>query len=119
MPYITPDIREDLDSGRNAPATPGSLNYVITKMVDDYVGTHGLSYATINDVIGVFECAKAEFYRRVNKELTARGRKVFDGALADERAARFYDRDERAARDRASRQPAHEYYAKLGLIYRG
>ena len=65
MPYITPDIREDLDSGRIAPATPGSLNYVITKMVDDYVGTHGLSYATINDVIGVFECAKAEFYRRV------------------------------------------------------
>jgi len=63
MPYITQRSRNDLKDGRPA-LTPGELNYQITKLIDEYVG-HNLTYTKINDVVGVLECAKQEFYRRV------------------------------------------------------
>ena len=43
----------------------GELNYLITCLVDDYLRVEGLTYSTLNDVIGVLECAKQEVYRRV------------------------------------------------------
>ena len=45
--------------------SPGELNYAITALVKDYLESRGTSYATINEVIGVLECAKLELYRRV------------------------------------------------------
>jgi hypothetical protein len=70
MPYIDKEARERLrknaENGIGAfPKTPGELNYVITRQVIEYVSMAGLSYTSINDAIGVLECAKLELYRRV------------------------------------------------------
>ena len=43
----------------------GVLNYAITRICLNYIARKGLSYRNINEVIGVLECAKQEFYRRV------------------------------------------------------
>ena len=45
--------------------TPGELNYRITVDINEYLQFHGVSYAKINEVIGVLECAKLELYRRI------------------------------------------------------
>lgn len=63
MPYIPIDARLDLDAQRRGAQTSGELNYKITRELLMYLTTHGLSYKTINDIIGALECAKLEFYR--------------------------------------------------------
>lgn len=74
MPYIDPKEREQLQYlvndlknciklGNNF--TPGTLNYLFTIMAHAYVDRKGLSYTTLNDVVGVFESAKVEFQRVV------------------------------------------------------
>lgn len=64
MPYIKPNNKLFLDIG--APAeTAGELNYQITSMIKRYVKEKGLSYQTINDVVGALEGAKTEFQRRI------------------------------------------------------
>ena len=45
--------------------TAGELNYLLTLMVTDYIERMGKNYATLNEVVGVLECAKLELYRRV------------------------------------------------------
>lgn len=47
--------------------TPGELNYCITRLVLHYLSQGGPtpSYAGMNAVIGVLECAKLELYRRM------------------------------------------------------
>jgi hypothetical protein len=45
--------------------TPGELNFKFTALAVAYVERHGLSYRTINDILGALEGAKLEFYRRV------------------------------------------------------
>jgi hypothetical protein len=69
MPYILEQVRTSLNARQRPPQTPGELNYLITKMVVDYLqrdrewdGTE--SYGSYNEVIGVLECAKMELYRR-------------------------------------------------------
>lgn len=70
MPYIPnterneidPNIRRLLDS---MDYNPGTLNYVITKLIVDYVQMCGERYGTYNSAIGVLECAKLELYRRM------------------------------------------------------
>lgn len=66
MPYIKRKDRMKLlpDSTVYA-STPGELNYQITILIQRYLHGLGLSYTTLNEVIGVLECAKAEFYRRI------------------------------------------------------
>ena len=65
MPYVTQEDRERLDAGEN-PRGPGELNYVITKILDEYLsGRGGIRYAHLNEVVGVLECAKLELYRRL------------------------------------------------------
>ena len=44
---------------------PGELNYILTRIINLYVEHRGLSYQTINDIVGSLECAKLEFVRRV------------------------------------------------------
>ena len=64
MPYINEDTRQALAAG--APAVnPGELNYVLTRLAQEYVQVKGLTYGTLNDVMGVFSSATAEFYRRI------------------------------------------------------
>jgi hypothetical protein len=69
MPYIKQEARDRL-TGLNgaAPGSPmnaGELNYAMTMLVLSYVRRIGEGgYAQINDVLGAFEGAKLEFYRR-------------------------------------------------------
>lgn len=60
MPYIAQETREVMIK----PETPGELNYAITKLCVEYLGAD-VSYTRINEIVGVLECAKQEFYRRV------------------------------------------------------
>jgi hypothetical protein len=64
MPYIIQDRRDALARGARM-RTPGELNYEFTRELLNYLSTNGLSYGTINDIIGALEGAKAEFQRRV------------------------------------------------------
>ena len=43
--------------------SPGTLNYIITRMVVWYLGKNP-NYERYNAAIGVLECAKQELYRR-------------------------------------------------------
>ena len=69
MPYIEHSDRIFLDErltfNNNAIHSPGELNYAITKLINHYIASHGLSYTNINEAIGVLECAKMELYRRI------------------------------------------------------
>ena len=67
MPYISPAAQRELMSQRNDrfAVNPGELNFILTKICDEYIARHGLSYKTIADVVSSLECAKLEFYRRV------------------------------------------------------
>jgi hypothetical protein len=62
MPYIEPSKRFDFDI---AIASPGQLNFAITKLIWLYICKNGMSYTSLNTAIGVLECAKLEMYRRV------------------------------------------------------
>lgn len=64
MPYI--EQKDRLGVSVMIPETPGELNYLLTRIVQDYIDERGgVSYAIINEVVGVLECAKLELYRRV------------------------------------------------------
>ncbi len=63
MPYIEKKRRSELID--ESPKTAGELNYKITEQCIEYLHNEGESYKTINEIIGVLECAKMEFYRRI------------------------------------------------------
>jgi len=66
MPYIKKDRRWRLYQLPDiSPESVGELNYMITELCRLWIDEHGTSYTSINDVIGILECAKQEFYRRV------------------------------------------------------
>lgn len=66
MPYIKGEyLRSELKHGDVSPRDCGELNYVITEKLIEYVDRHGLSYQTINDILGALDGASKEFYRRV------------------------------------------------------
>ena len=68
MPYIRNIHRAALERpDPPKPMSSGELNYCITRLIDAYVRMCNtpLTYTHINEVIGVLECAKLEFYRRV------------------------------------------------------
>lgn len=57
-PEVTPRTDRDIE-------TPGELNFAITHLVLDYQRRQGgPGYALANTIVGVLECAKAEFLRR-------------------------------------------------------
>lgn len=73
MPYIDQTARIHLrkesrnrviDSIGRILASPGELNYIISKIISSYIGNI-YNYAKINEVIGVLECAKLELYRMI------------------------------------------------------
>lgn len=77
MPYINETRRDYFDgliinlgnaidtiNEDDSPTLAGDLNYIITSLLDRaYPITK--RYRQINEIIGVLECAKMEFYRRV------------------------------------------------------
>ena len=75
MPYIDERDREMFTPEPMPWTGPGQLNFAITKMAEDYLATTGWvdpqsgkfdpRYTDLNEVIGVLECVKQEFYRRV------------------------------------------------------
>jgi len=62
MSILRPDIRN-----------VGELNYVITRVILGYLKSHAphpqaacaFNYAGLNEIVGVLECVKQEFLRRV------------------------------------------------------
>ncbi len=65
MPYIKQEDRPKLTPQTTyTPLDPGALNFAITKLAIDYIAQRGRRYSTLNEVVGVLECAKLEFYRR-------------------------------------------------------
>ena len=69
MPYIKKDDRKVFDEClyelSNTIWTEGDLNYCISTLLHLYLRREGLCYSNINGLMGVLECAKNEFYRRV------------------------------------------------------
>lgn len=67
MPYIPPEDRTPLDPRIDELAVmidgPGELNYVITRLCMIASGPNP-NYAKFNQIVGVLECAKLEFYAR-------------------------------------------------------
>ena len=64
MPYIKTTAKARIDV-LDDPTTAGELNYLFTMTAVRYVQEKGLSYQTLNDVVGALDGAKAEFQRRV------------------------------------------------------
>ena len=67
MPYIPLEDRAKFtDMFCNIPElkSPGELNYLVTEICKDYIKDKGLSYQTLNDILGALEGCKLEFYRR-------------------------------------------------------
>ncbi len=44
---------------------PGELNYLFTVLAIMFTEQKGVSYTNMNEVMGVFESAKLEYYRRM------------------------------------------------------
>lgn len=68
MPYVKKDLRDKIISDSRLECkefSTGALNFTLSANINFYLMAHGLSYQTINDVIGALEGAKMEFYRRV------------------------------------------------------
>ena len=74
MPYIKQEQRKELEDFvtllgqkllENGPDNMGEYNYVITKLIHDYIYFNGLKYSNLNNIVGMLECAKAEFIRKV------------------------------------------------------
>jgi len=66
MPYIeSKKDRTDLICGKRDPNNAGELNFLITSITHVYIEQHKLCYSTLNEVIGILECAKLELYRMV------------------------------------------------------
>lgn len=70
MPYID-NIAKDLIEPVLEPLlkdisrfNAGDLNYILTRIVDEWVGVEKPSYFGLSQGITAFECAKLEFYRR-------------------------------------------------------
>jgi len=70
MPYIKPADRSNYVQITSRLETTeiktvGDLNFLITKTIHTYLKQHGVKYATMNDIVGALESAKAEFQRRI------------------------------------------------------
>lgn len=66
MPYISKKARSELPPYEYVATTPGELNFLVTRLCDDFIRQMGgLSYGNVNTAVGALECAKLELYRRV------------------------------------------------------
>lgn len=71
MPYIKPERRLGLAGVPVIPQTSGELNYLITRICEEYRREAEQwhdgkkSYSILNEIIGALECAKLEYARRI------------------------------------------------------
>ena len=79
MPYVNNDIRNEVNHNLSILITDilnftdkedlnGTLNYCITRLICETLKTkygNNWRYNAINDAIGILECAKLEYYRRL------------------------------------------------------
>ena len=65
MPYISQERRSALLKNGHDMDGAGELNYILSRILNRYIEHRGMSYQTLNDIIGALEGAKLEFYRRV------------------------------------------------------
>lgn len=65
MPYIEKYKRDGLTPYHVPIMDAGDLNFAITKMCLAFLEQTGTRYSSINAIVGVLECAKLEFYRRL------------------------------------------------------
>lgn len=70
MPYIPKSEKDKVD--QRLPAlhlleldNAGQLNYAMHQLISQYISHNKDEYQTYNDIIGVLDCVKMEFYRRV------------------------------------------------------
>lgn len=71
MPYIKQEDRDRFEYGLQnlTPEKPGELNYIFTKIIEQYLKEKNpIKYTHLNDIIGALEGAKLEFYRRFVSE---------------------------------------------------
>jgi len=77
MPYIKPEDRykfidypdrggklDSLENVADRCENAGDLNYAITMILKHYMERQGECYATHNEIIGMLDCCKMEWYRR-------------------------------------------------------
>ena len=74
MPYIKRERRKELDAAIDELSDKllmygyenmGDYNYVVSKLIHEYIIAVGLRYKNFNDIVGMLECCKAEFIRTV------------------------------------------------------
>jgi len=70
MPYISQKDRQLLGADDFKLAIPlikgaGQLNYILTKIIHQYLESNGNNYQAMNDIIGALDGCKLEFYRRI------------------------------------------------------
>ena len=76
MPYIKQEQRAQVDAqikelansilntiGDDKTQCAGVLNYTITKLLSEVYTLNKVRYNDLNEIIGMFECCKQEFYR--------------------------------------------------------
>lgn len=68
MPYILPEKRKPIDDAliwvEPHLKCAGDFNYAITRLVHLYL-KQKVSYARINEMVGMLDCCKMELYRKV------------------------------------------------------
>jgi hypothetical protein len=64
MPYIDPERRREIDLEDSYPENIGELNYFLTNACLDFLDIDP-TYEEYNQIIGVLEAVKLEFYRRM------------------------------------------------------
>ena len=64
MPYI-PQSQRRFSKRLGVVRNSGELNYQFTLSINRYLVHNGLSYQSLNDIVGALECAKLEMYRRI------------------------------------------------------
>lgn len=71
MPYIKKEDREKFKISATDIADKaecaGDLNFAITVILHTYLKRKGIKYANINEIMGMMECAKLEFYRMISE----------------------------------------------------
>ena len=77
MPYIKQERRKEIETSFLEASgfgvhTPGELNYVLTRVVVQYMdgqreasGLPEPNYSILAEAVGALECAKLELYRRI------------------------------------------------------
>ena len=69
MPYIPQARRAELRGISRRPGlraeNVGELNFCITTLLLAYLEMQGITYQTLNDVVGVLGCVEAELNRRL------------------------------------------------------